>query len=352
MNGKPAAAQSGQILIPIHPLSFPPPNPAMNDPETVESDRRSTLLAWLELIRLPNLFTSMADVAMGFFFVRAVEVSTDGWVLGLLVAASAAIYAAGVAMNDLFDLEEDARQRPERPLPSGRIAPGAARLLVAGLLVAALVAAGGASLLVHHPLPALVAFMLVMCVVAYDAVLKRTPLGPLAMGSCRMFNVLLGMSVLATAGERLLPWGTPEWLVAAAIGLYVVGLTWFARREAGQSDHRQLALATVVMVAGIGLLALLPDRIDPARLVSLLQAQPWRWQILMMLLALWLGWRNLKAVFHPSPLHVRMVVRQGILSLVVLDAAVAFAVRGRVEAIAILLLLLPAALLGRWVYST
>ena len=36
-------------------------------------------------------------------------------------------------------------------------------------------------------------------VVAYDGVLKNTPLGPVAMGSCRTLNVLLGMSAAPNA---------------------------------------------------------------------------------------------------------------------------------------------------------
>ena len=31
------------------------------------------------------------------------------------------LYAAGMVLNDAFDAELDARERPERPIPSGRI---------------------------------------------------------------------------------------------------------------------------------------------------------------------------------------------------------------------------------------
>ena len=57
----------------------------------------------------------------------------------------------------------------------------------------------------------LVAMLLAGCIVLYDAVLKRTPLAPLAMGACRMLNVLLGMSLGPLATEVASPyvrWGT------------------------------------------------------------------------------------------------------------------------------------------------
>ena len=40
-----------------------------------------------------------------------------------------------MVLNDVFDLEIDRRERPERPLPSGRVSLRAARLLGWTLLV-------------------------------------------------------------------------------------------------------------------------------------------------------------------------------------------------------------------------
>src|SRR5207253_3833784 len=81
--------------------------------------RPFAVLPWLRLMRLPNVFTAIADVAMGYLFVQR-EV-TDGLVLGCLIAASAALYTAGIVFNDVFDREIDAQERPFRPIPSGQI---------------------------------------------------------------------------------------------------------------------------------------------------------------------------------------------------------------------------------------
>ena len=102
-------------------------NSAIDDAETV-----SPLQSYLELLRLPNVFTAAADVAMGFFFVQAawafnIDVRPPSlrpigiWTIGLLIVASASLYLAGMVLNDVFDIELDHEEQPYRPLPSGRI---------------------------------------------------------------------------------------------------------------------------------------------------------------------------------------------------------------------------------------
>ena len=109
------------------------------------------LRAYLELLRLPNVFTAMADVVMGFFFVVVVNVPVDAARLGLLVGASSLLYCAGMVLNDVFDFDLDARERPERPLPSGRISRPAAARLGWGLLATGVVLGVLAAVLDDQP---------------------------------------------------------------------------------------------------------------------------------------------------------------------------------------------------------
>src|SRR5829696_5623158 len=83
------------------------------------------LLAFAQLLRLPNVFTAFADTALAGCVGVAVYA---GWespeyrtTLALLALASGCLYLAGMVWNDVFDLAEDRRDRPFRPLPSGRI---------------------------------------------------------------------------------------------------------------------------------------------------------------------------------------------------------------------------------------
>jgi 4-hydroxybenzoate polyprenyltransferase len=298
----------------------------------------------LELVRLPNVFTAMADVTMGFLFTHEGFGPRDGWVLGLLLAASACLYAAGVALNDLFDREADARERPQRPIPSGRVSVAAAGWVGWGLLAIGAATACSAAVLAVARRPAIVGLLLAGCIVLYDGLLKRTPLGPVAMGACRTLNVLLGMSLLPGA------WAREHWLVAGAIGTYVAGVTLLAKNETRQGNRWQLALAAAVILAGIGVLVPLPSVV--AEPIDTLIAERYRWYLLLGVLGGLTCLRLLQVVFEPFPEQVRVTVAHCILSLVIFDAAVCYVVRDVGEAAIVLLLLLPAATLGRWIHVT
>ncbi len=311
-----------------------------------DQTQRAGLRDYLELVRLPNLFTAMADVAMGFLFVQAIIGPDDPVLLqlALLMAASTVLYAGGVVLNDLCDLDFDSELRPERPLPSGRISHDTASRLGWGLLLSGIALGLLVSFLVGHPKPAIVACALAACIVAYDVWLKRTPLGPVAMGGCRMLNVLLGMSVLAG------PWQTSHWLAAGAIGTYIVGVTWFARSEAGESKRLTLTLATGVILLGIGMLAMLPAYVKDV--APLIEQQPSNWYLLIGVLGAMIGWRCLRAIGNPTPISVQMAVRHCILSIVMLDTVACYVVRDIFPSTLILLLLFPAMFAGKWIRST
>ena len=104
-----------------------------------ESRSSSRLLAWLQLMRLPNVFTAIADVAMGFWFTH--ETLSPVWGFAALLISTSCLYVCGMILNDVFDVEQDRRERPRRPLPSGRITSRDAAaigrtLLILGVIVA------------------------------------------------------------------------------------------------------------------------------------------------------------------------------------------------------------------------
>ena len=354
-----------------------------------ESEPVSPLQSYLELLRLPNVFTAVADVAMGFFFVQAVWALSDDpqqsllpiglvnscrmlglggksllpiglWVVGLLATASALLYSAGMVLNDVFDIELDREEQPYRPLPSGRISLRSARWLGWQLLTLGIMAAGGAAVMLANAtlengppaaadslvlswLPAIVAVALAVLIVLYNAGLKRTPLGPLAMGGCRMLNVLLGMSVLREW------WRIEHWVVAAGVGIYIAGVTWFARNDARRSDRRQLSAATLVMLAGVAMVGTLPWLTDEQGVFRQIQPEICRWDMLIALLAGFVLARGVPAIVQPSPGPVRAAVRRSIVGLIFLDAAACYAGAGPFYAILVAVLVVPTTIVGRWV---
>ena len=290
------------------------------------------LLAYLELFRFPNVFTAVADVMMGGF------VAGVGFDLRLatLIVASGCLYCAGMTLNDVMDFEADLQERPHRPLPSQRIEQQWARKLAYGLLGAGVVLAGLVGMVC-----AAVALALALAIYLYDGPLKRTIVAPWIMGSCRSLNVLLGMSAMC---DLLVP---HQLLICLGLGVYVAGITWFARSEAQQSDVRLLKFGFAVMMSGIVILALLPLVVSRLYLRS-----PLLWPTLLMLLISSVVRLCVTAIWRPDPTNVMRAVKHSLFTLIVLDAAVTLVLCGPKYALAVVSLTIPATLLGRWVYST
>jgi 4-hydroxybenzoate polyprenyltransferase len=314
--------------------------------------KTSLTLAWLRLMRLPNVFTAIADVAMGYLFVHGSPVAPAK--LAVLIGASALLYTAGMVLNDVFDIEIDRKERPFRPLPSGRISLGVARAFGFTLLLLGIAAGWAAGFADPEGVAipwrsGLVATVLAGCVLLYNGLLKATPIGPLAMGLCRFLNVLLGMSAARQAlGDLPLGFTPAELLAAAGIGVYIVGVTLLAKSEATTSKSALLFAAIVVMACGAGLLAAFTAYTPPPALRT--DATIY-WMLLGLLMVTVLR-RAMTAVMDPAPERVQAAVKHSILSLIWLDAATALVVSSPASAVAIAALLIPALLLGRWVYST
>ncbi|CAM5249106.1 SCO3242 family prenyltransferase [Streptomyces griseomycini] len=152
--------------------------------------RRARLRDWAELLRVSALFTVPGDALAGAAAAGLRPHRGTAYAVG----ASLCLYEAGMALNDWADRDEDAVDRPHRPVPSGRVSPTAA-LGAAGLLTAA-----GLTLAARAGRPALaVATALTATVWAYDLRLKHTPAAPTAMAAARALDLLLGAVATVSA---------------------------------------------------------------------------------------------------------------------------------------------------------
>jgi 4-hydroxybenzoate polyprenyltransferase len=199
------------------------------------------LKKYLELIRLPNILTAACDVWAGYFIILAMP-ALRGYVAGLsllrhvfnlilLVLAGSAFYAVGTIFNDIVDFERDKISRPQRPLPSGKIALNVAFGIGAILSVAAMLLCmltGSLSRLV-------IGFALLACIVTYTIAAKRSRVaGPPFMGLCRALNIALGMGLTIEMVRE-----APIVLLAPAIMFaYIVAVTVasFAEESAGLAE--------------------------------------------------------------------------------------------------------------------
>lgn len=292
------------------------------------------LHAVCQLVRLPNVGTAVADVLMGYWIVQAN--SMDGR-LACLVGASVCLYWTGMVLNDVFDRELDRVERPERPIPSGTVSLRFAVSLAVGLAGVGLAWAAAAGR------PALLtATLLGLAILAYDGLFKDRIVGPPMMGICRLLNVILGMSAACAVAGSLPASASLLWLVPLGNGIYVSGVTWFARQEAGISDSRHLAASGLVMALGLGTHGFVLAAMGATPIAA----------IGLGLLASVLAGRLVCAIREPSPRRVQRAVKWAVLGLVPLDAVLVLAFRGPGHALLVLALLAPALVTGRRLAST
>lgn len=282
---------------------------------------------FLEIVRLPNLFTAVGDVVAGYLIVtRGMDVSWRDLII--LMIASVCMYAGGVVLNDYFDRDLDRVERPERPIPSGRIHERDALKLGFRLLGLGCVFAVGVSVT-----SLLVAILLAGCIVLYDAKGKRIEyVGSLNMGGCRFLNVVLGASGAAALHPETWLWSVVP--VAALILLYISAVTLLATGEVwgGNRTISSLVFGSVVVVIG-GVLWLGFS----GRLVEPLYSYPF-----LAVFAAATLWRIGKVVGAPTAPNIRVAIKTCVLSLILLDAAIAAGAGGLGYGVGIALLLLPA----------
>ncbi len=206
----------------------------------------TTLRDLVELVRAPAALTVPGDTLAG--------AASAGWPAGARTAAlpvaSTCLYWAGMALNDWADRRVDALERPERPIPSGRVPAGTA-LAVAGTLTAAGVAAAAVG---GGRRSAATAVVLAAAVWAYDLSPKQGALSVATMASTRGLDVLLGASAGGLAGLRAA--AGPATMVA----VHTAGVTALSRGEVhgGSTGVARACVAATALVAAASALRPVP----------------------------------------------------------------------------------------------
>ncbi len=248
----------------------------------------------IDLVRAPAALSVPGDVVAGAGAAGVLTGRTAG-----LACSSVCLYWAGMAANDWADRALDAVERPERPIPSGRISARAALGVALGLTAAGLGAAAAAggrrALAVAGPLAA--------AVWIYDLRLKNTAAGPAGMAACRALDVLLG----ASAAER--PWRAAP--AAAVVAVHTWTVTELSRREVSGAEPG-LAVATLGVTAALaGAVAARRDAYRSMPVTAALAAA----------YALRYGRAQAEVLTDPAAPKVRAAVGAGITSLPSLQGA-------------------------------
>ncbi len=316
--------------------------PKLNEDTELDDLRWGTLSDWAQLVRLPNSFTLISDTTAASLIVGSYLMPIPAFVLTLL--ASFCAYWAGMILNDVVDIEEDRIARPTRPLPAGRISPVIAGHVANGmLLIGPLLILIATTVYTSQKLWMGAAFasavLLSLTVRSYNSALKHTFVGPVLMGLCRSLNILMaGCCMLSVVQSEVAPIAL-VWY-AAAIGVYILGVTVYAKREESDSQVGMLTLGLIFEVAGLVLLAGFPlwSQTEHAWQLDPRLTYP----LLMGLIGFTVVQRGMLGVNHPVPRKVQLAVRHAILTLILIDAAVAAMWAGPWFGGAVALMLMPA----------
>ncbi len=297
---------------------------------------------WAQLVRLPNSFTLISDTTAASLVVGSFLLPVPAYILTLL--ASFCAYWAGMILNDVVDIEEDRISRPSRPLPAGRISP-----VIAGHVAHGMLLIGPMLILVAtniYPAQKLwmgaafgAAMLLSLTVRSYNSSLKPTLVGPVLMGLCRTLNILMaGCCMFSLSESSTMPIAL-VWY-AGAIGLYIMGVTVYAKREESESAAGTLSLGLILEVAGLVLLAGFPAW---SQTIHAWQLDPkLAYPLLMGLIGVTVVQRGMQGISHPVPRKVQLAVRHAILTLILIDAAVAAMWAGPWYGGAVAMMLMPA----------
>ncbi len=180
----------------------------------------------LQLGRVSNLPTVWSNALVGI-----VLAGGNPWTSAtlLVVIALSLLYVGGMYLNDAFDREIDARERPNRPIPAGLVSANTVFAAGFGMLLAgiALIAWAASVTLPGSASGAVLASVaLAAAIVFYDANHKGNPLSPFFMGLCRVLAyVTAGYYAVAQPDSAL-------WVVALVALSYLIGLTYTAKQEA------------------------------------------------------------------------------------------------------------------------
>jgi hypothetical protein len=191
--------------------------------------------AWLEILRISNLPTVWTNVLVGAVLSLAVARPSNPSLLAipLAIIAGSCLYLAGMVFNDVFDVEIDRRERPGRPIPSGRV-----HRVAAASFGTVLLAIGIGLPWFHGVIAGSVATGIGLMLLAYDALHARTAWSVLLMGGCRGGLYVLGMACLndptgSSADDGLLL----AVIVGGIAAIHVAAFSMVARDEVTEASR-------------------------------------------------------------------------------------------------------------------
>ena len=280
---------------------------------------------YLQLVRFPGIFTAFSNIFLGYFIVEGPQFGLH--FLVPLLTASGCLFLAGMSLNDYFDYQVDKKERPQRPIPSGKIPRKNALYLGIIFLFSANVAAIFAGLET-----VLITILMSLLIFSYDFKTKNLPvLGILTLSSIRFLNVILGTSI-AIKSEFI--------HIAIPLAIFVTGISIFARYESTvYSRKSEILNVFFIFITIISVIIIIFDKISIIQ-VSFLG---------LFIVSVFLPYVILK---DSSIKSVQKKITYQLLAIIILDATIISAFVEISYAVVTLLLYVPSYFIIRKLYVT
>lgn len=261
--------------------------------------------AMLLIMRPANIITAIADIIAGIaiagFLTTEIFNQQIIFQIILLSISTAGLYGGGIVFNDVFDIEEDKKNRPERVIPNGKLSLKKAITLGISLFILGIVSAFCVSTFSGY-----IGIATMICALTYDKYGKHQSfLGPINMGLCRGLNLILGMSINPNIEVKY-------FLIAILPVLFISAITLTAQKETKGKNKLAIGLAMlldIIIVFGFWIIS-----------------KHFEFSIknTFMFLLLWYlvnTFSKLNAIIRNKPKSIMKAVKIGVLSLIPLNAS-------------------------------
>jgi len=299
--------------------------------------KKVSIKNYLVLVRLPNLFTLPSNILVGMAIVSSLAFTLTSFTqFLLLVTISVLLYCVGIVLNDLYDFDIDKKERPNRPLPSGKISRRSAIVLVTIFSTLALIL----SLQVSFS-TLVISTILFSVIFGYDKYLKNTHAGPFTIASARVMNILLGTSVSLRSVDSYSQIVTLTFVLIITF-VYVSLIGFISRYEVhGFSDNTKLLLPPAI-VATVIFSIILFTLIGFFKLESLIILSLFSFIMII----------SFSRIYRRDSGRTKQIVRNMILSIIVLDSTFLTGIIGIELGLVVLTLMAPLLVLANKMYMT
>jgi 4-hydroxybenzoate polyprenyltransferase len=281
--------------------------------------------SYFQLVRFPGVFTAFSNILIGYFFL--LQYSSETYPFPFLLITTGMLFSAGMLFNDYFDLNADKKERPTRPLPSGKISKQNTLFLGISLLII-----GNIFSIFSGYYSLILSLIMTVLILFYNYKAKSYYLiGIFCLALIRFLNVFLGFSTVQPSLE-IIQFSIP-------IAIFVSGISIIAKNEINSIKIKPFILNKILNIITIFYVFTL--------IINYLQMFSLFWLSLFSLLSL-----NLKMKNKNFNQDIQKKITLQLLSIILLDATLVSIFSSFYHALVVSLLIIPAYVITRKLYLT